>query len=304
MFLQGIETAGMIVMNQKRMTGLSLDESFARLSTGKRIINPGDDPSGLAIGAGMRAHLQGISTAMGNLQEGILLVHSADSALSQIHDILMREREISVRGANEAVQYTATGADPSDVHASSERALAEELDTWEQELYQVTNRDNFNNKSLLFGFQNGQNLQVGPDNQAADRVQVVIPFIGIMGRMAPTFMPGDMTHDQFVAAFRNQIDQCDADIAIVADARAKVGAQENTLNKALDGLMNEYQNVSGALSNIMDTDIAEEIVKMTKNQIIDNAAGTALVRADTEKGIIKQLCDAVGLDASQRVNKQ
>jgi flagellin len=303
MFLQGIETSGMIVMNQKRLTGLSMDRSYQNLSSGQRINKGGDDPSGLAIGAGMKAQLHGITTAIGNIQEGILLIHTADSALSQIHDILMRERDISVRGANEATQYTVTTLDPNDIRPSSERTLFTELDTLEQELYQMTTRDSFNNKTVLFGFQTGQNLQVGPDNDPSHRVQVVIPDIGIMGRMNPTFVPGDITHEQFVMAFQTQIETCDADITAVSDARAAVGTQEKNLNHILNDLMSQYQNISSAKSNIMDTDMAAEYVDMTKSQILANVADSTLVLSETEKDIIERFCDAVGLDASQRVSQ-
>ncbi|MFA6566679.1 MAG: flagellin [Victivallales bacterium] len=304
MFLQGIESSSMIAMNQKRLTGLNLNDTYEKLATGQRINKSGDDPSGLAVGSGMKAQLRGIMTAIGNIQEGILLLHTADSALNQVHDILMREREISVRGANEAVQYTVTNANPNDISPSSERTLFNELDTWELELYQMTTRDNFNTKSVMFGYQTGQALQIGPDNDPSHRTQIVIPDIGIMGRMNPTFMPGDITHEQFVAAFQNQIDTCDADIATVSDARAQVAAQENNLNHTLNELTTQYHNISGAKSSIMDADMASEMVQFTKYQILDSAVNTALAQANTEKGIIKQFCDAVGLDASQRVNQQ
>jgi flagellin len=299
MFIQGIETSNMIAMNQKRLAGMQLDNSYEKLSTGLKVNKSADNPSGLAIGSGMNSQLHGITTAIGNVQEGILLVHTADSALSQIHDLLLREREISVKGANEAVQYTNVGASAGDIRPSSERSLFEELNSLEQELYKMTRRDNFNTKSVMFGFQIGQALQIGPDDDPNHRVQVIIPDIGALGTMVPIFAPGDTTHAQFVAAFRGQIDQCDADITKVADARAQVGVQEDNLNHALNTLVTQYQNISAAKSNIMDVDMANEIVNLTKIKIIDSTADSVSVIATSEKGIIDQLLTAVGLNGSQ-----
>jgi flagellin len=304
MYIQGSQTSTMLAANNLRVNGLNLAQSAERVSSGARVNRGSDDPSGLAIGKGMQAQLRGASTAIMNLEDGISLVRTADSALAQIQDILARELEIAITGANEAVQFTVTNADPNIVSFSSTRKLFEELDTLEQEIYRLVQRSRFNTKELLFGgFDAGQALQAGPDAATSHRIAVVIPDMSSLGRENPVALPGNITHAQFVSAFQASIDRIHDNISFVSDARAGLGVLENKLTQALDNLKIQHINVSGARSRIMDSDMAIEIVGFTKAQILENASINVLSKANNAPEMVFTLFDAVGLDGSQRVSQ-
>ena len=301
MIVPGIDTAQMTALNQNRLNGLSQAQAMERLSTGLRVNRGADDPSGLGIGKGMAAQIRGISTAIHNLEEGIDLIRTADGALSEIHDILMRQRDIAVRGANEATLYTNTSTNPNEIQSSPTRDLFNELMYLDIEIYETVRRHRFNTKQMLFGYEFGQALQAGPDNQSSHRIDVTIPDLSIMGTSVPIALPGNITHSQFVAAFQNAIDVVTQDIDTISDARALLGEQEIRINHAIDDLTQEYIHITAAKSHIMDSDLAEEMVSLTTAQIKDVGADMAVQQSTASQSIIFTLMDAVGLDASQRV---
>eukprot|EP00906_Rhabdomonas_costata_P014532 RCo020887 len=71
----------------------SLSVSLQRLSSGLRVNSAKDDAAGLAIATRMTAQSRGMSVAIRNANDGISLAQTAESALGQIKDHLLRMRE-------------------------------------------------------------------------------------------------------------------------------------------------------------------------------------------------------------------
>lgn len=104
--------AALSIFNQERHNSIDFKTSIERLTSGSRINRGADDPSGLGIGQGMRAQVNGLSVAIQNTQDGINLLNFLDGAFEVGHDILMRMRDLSMRIANEAVNFVDPNADP------------------------------------------------------------------------------------------------------------------------------------------------------------------------------------------------
>lgn len=302
MYLNGMESSTLIALNAGRLNGLKRAGAMEQLGTGMRVNRGADDPSGLGIGQGMLAQIRGISTALHNAQESKDLIHTADGGLAEIHDILMRQQDICIRGANEATLYTATSANPNDISPSPTRTLFNELVTLDKEIYETVQRLRFNTKQLLFGFNNGRNVQEGPDNETSHRIEITIPDLSIMGTATPMALPGTITHDQFVAAFQNALDLIQDDIATVSDARAQLGEQENRISHTIDDLTAQYINITAGRSHIMDADMAASVTELTRAALIEQSGAAVVQVTQASRGIISNLLDAAGLDASQRVD--
>ena len=130
----------MIGLNNLRMTNDGLSKSLERLSSGLRINVGADDPSGLAIAMGMEAQIGGIRTVVQNAEDGISMIHTADGALSESHDILMRMRDLTLRAANEAVMTT-----------GDQDKLSSEFKNLKIELARKSQAVTFNSKNLFAG---------------------------------------------------------------------------------------------------------------------------------------------------------
>ena len=93
----------MLSMNSARQLGIVTDrkaKSTEKLSSGYKINRAADDAANLAISEKMRRQIRGLNQGANNIQEGISLCRVADGALAEIHDMLHRGTELSVKAAN------------------------------------------------------------------------------------------------------------------------------------------------------------------------------------------------------------
>ena len=125
--------------NAVNSTTNALQKSIAKLSSGLRINSAADDAAGLAISEKMRAQVRGLDQAVGNSQDGINMIQTAEGALSETHSILQRMRELSVQAAND----TLTANDRSYIQL--------EIDQLTEEIDRIANTTQFNKKKLLNG---------------------------------------------------------------------------------------------------------------------------------------------------------
>ena len=76
-----------------------LQDSLARLSSGLKVVNAKDNPSGLAMSKKMNAQIKGLDQASDNAGDGVSIIEIADGAMSEMHDILQRINELAVKGS-------------------------------------------------------------------------------------------------------------------------------------------------------------------------------------------------------------
>lgn len=90
-------------MNARRQFNIVVNrraKSAEKLSSGYRVNRAADDAAGLAISEKMRRQIRGLHAGAENIQAGISLIQVADGALSEVHDMLHRMTELSVKAAN------------------------------------------------------------------------------------------------------------------------------------------------------------------------------------------------------------
>ena len=78
-----------------------LQDSLARLSSGLKVVNAKDNPSGLAMSKKMNAQIKGLDQAGDNAGDGVSIIEIADGAMSEMHDILQRINELEVKQLKE-----------------------------------------------------------------------------------------------------------------------------------------------------------------------------------------------------------
>jgi flagellin len=284
--------SALIGLNNLRLTNLGLTTSLERLSSGLRINKGADDPSGLAIAKGMEAQIGGIRTAVSNAEDGISLIHTADGALAETHDILMRMRDLGVRAANEA---TLTTRDISRIN--------NELQSLKAELRRKSQAETFNTKVLFSGgysATNAQMLQIGPDNGTNMRLTLQIYAMtasglflnnvkGTWGAVAGSLMISTNAALGAVSMAWLTIDNVNSAINFVSDMRAALGIQERRLGHIIDDLKAQDINISAAKSRIWDADMATEITNFTRLQILQQSGTAILAQANAQPQSILQL---------------
>jgi flagellin len=132
-------------------TQKSLSTSLERLSSGLRINHAADDAAGLAISEKLRAQISGYNNAVQNAQDGISLLQTAEGALSRVHIIVRRIRDLSELAAN---------GDKTDEDRSH---YQEEVDQLLKEIDRISNTTEYNTRKLLDGTL-GSSVEVVGDN--------------------------------------------------------------------------------------------------------------------------------------------
>lgn len=139
-------------LNAQRNLGASqssLATSLQRLSSGLRINSAKDDAAGLAISTRMSAQINGLNQAASNANDGISMAQTAEGAMSQVGDLLLRMRDLAVQSANDSYSDT------------DRMSLQNEVDQLSAEIDRISGTTEFNGVKLLNGTALNRTFQVG-----------------------------------------------------------------------------------------------------------------------------------------------
>lgn len=250
-------------MNTSRqLTGVqsALSKSTEKLSSGYRINRAGDDAAGLSISEKMRSQIRGLNRASDNAQDGISLIQVAEGALNESHAILQRMNELATQAAN-------------DTNTSTDRtAIQAEIDQLTSEIDRIQSTTQFNSMNLLDGKFTGKNLQVGA--LSGQKISISISKMD-----AVTIGIKDVKVSSFDSAGK-AMKSIQSAINFVSTQRSTLGALQNRLEHTINNLDTTAENTQAAESRIRDTDMADEMVKFSKNNILSQAGQSMLAQAN------------------------
>ncbi len=251
-----------------------LNTNLARLSSGSRITKAGDDAAGLAISENLRAQVRGIRQARRNAGDAISLIQTAEGALNEVSNIVIRLRELSVQAASDTIGQTERGF--SDIEFQQ---LKEEVD-------RIARATDFNGIQILDGSTGVLEFQIGINNDPLlDRLRYDGTFadstLGALGLSGET-----ITTKQGAQLSLKKLD--DALVQVNA-VRANLGAIQNRLSSQINTLGISDENLSAAKSRIADVDVARESAELTKNNILVQAGVSVLSQANNFPGAALKL---------------
>ena len=260
-------------MNTNRQMGVvtsALQKSTEKLSSGYKINRAGDDAAGLSISEKMRSQIRGLNKASDNAQDGISLIQVAEGALNETHSILQRMNELATQAAN-------------DTNTSTDRtAIKAEIDQLTSEINRIQSTTQFNTQNLLDGKFTGKNLQIGSLKGQTIK-------ISISNMNAKTLGVSGLTVDKNSTAGVS-MSKIQAAIDKVSTQRSNLGALQNRLEHTINNLDTTSENTSAAESRIRDTDMADEMVQYSKNNILAQAGNSMLAQANQQtQGVLSLL---------------
>ena len=260
-------------MNTNRQMGVvtsALQKSTEKLSSGYKINRAGDDAAGLSISEKMRSQIRGLNKASDNAQDGISLIQVAEGALNETHSILQRMNELATQAAN-------------DTNTSTDRtAIKAEIDQLTSEINRIQSTTQFNTQNLLDGKFTGKNLQIGSLKGQTIK-------ISISNMNAKTLGVSGLTVDKNSTAGIS-MSKIQAAIDKVSTQRSNLGALQNRLEHTINNLDTTSENTSAAESRIRDTDMADEMVRYSKNNILSQAGNSMLAQANQQtQGVLSLL---------------
>lgn len=257
---------------QLGVTNSNLAKSTEKLSSGYKINRAGDNAAGLSISEKMRGQIRGLDQASTNAQDGISLIQTAEGALNESQAILQRMRELSVQASN-------------DTNVSADRdAISKELTALTSEVTRISNETEFNTMKLINGSFNAKNLQVGANN--GQSITFSISNMGAVSLGVQSVAAHIGTHASATAT----ISTIQTALDKVSEQRSALGALQNRLEHTIANADNTSENLQAAESRIRDVDMAKEMVKYSKDGILQQAAQSMLAQANqSTQGVLSLL---------------
>lgn len=264
--------------NTNRQLGITtsgLQKSTEKLSSGYKINRAADDAAGLSISEKMRNQIRGLNKASDNAQDGISLVQTAEGALNEVHSMLQRMSELSVQAANGTNDTT------------DRRSINDEVQQLKTEIQRVSSTTQFNKMNILDGtFSAGANklLQVGANANQTIRIDID----ALQSVVGSSLTNGLKTETATNA--QSAITVVQSSIEKLSKLRSKLGAVQNRLEHTVANLDNISENTQSSESRIRDTDMAEEMVQYSKNNILQQAGQSMLAQANqANQGVLSLL---------------
>lgn len=249
----------------------ALNQSFNRISSGYRINSAADDAAGLAVSESMRSQIRSYAVAERNANDAVSMCQTAEGALGEMHNVLGRMRELAMESANGTMSST------------DRDNIQEEYSSLVNELERVQGSTNFNGVPLLLTDPTNIQFQIGISNDGAD--QLTIAFGGLdLSQLSASQVDGTDSSNALAA-----LDTIDQTIDTISSSRAALGADMNRLDVVTNNIQTMRLNLSAANSRIRDTDVAEEMATLSKNQILSQAGVSLLSQSNQLPQLALQL---------------
>lgn len=274
--------SALFVNRQLKTVESDLQSSTEKLATGMRINRAGDDATNLSVSERMRTQIKGLRQAERNALNGMSFIQVAEGNLSHVNTILQRLRELAVQSAN-------------GIYSQEDRRLITlEVSQMIGEVNRLSTTAQFNRLKLLTGDFARQSdtgsmfFHVGPNQD--ERIRAYIPTMNARA-FGLEDASGVRKNLATVQASNEMIGTVDAALDKVNQQRADLGAYYNRIDITLNALRSGYENMNAAESRLRDTDMAEELVEFTKNQILLQSGTAMLAQSNFSNQTVLQLLD-------------
>lgn len=262
----------MNAMNAHRQMGVNTanqGKAIEKLSSGQRINRAGDDAAGLAISEKMRGQIRGLEQGSRNAQDGISMIQTAEGATNETHAILQRMRELAVQSSN--------GTNISE----DRKAINKEFEQLQSEIDRIASQTQFNKQDLLSA-DTTVDFQVG-----ANEGQTITVSLQAMNTGALNLGSAAVATQSGAQAAITSLDDA---IKSVSAFRSDLGSVQNRLEHTIAQTNNSAENLQAAESRIRDVDMAKEMMNLSKNNVLVQAAQSMLSQANQQpQGVLSLL---------------
>ena len=269
----------MTALNANRQLGITntnLARSTEKLSSGYRVNRAADDAAGLSISEKMRGQIRGLEQASTNAEDGQSLIQTAEGALSEIHSVLQRMRELTVQASN-------------DTNVSADRkAIAKEVRALTSEINRIATQTQFNTMGLLSGGFKNKKLQVGANTNQTTSITIssmTADKLGVSATVIAKVISSSTGKD-----ITKLITTVNTAITKVSTQRSALGALQNRLDHTIANADNMAENLQSSESKIRDVDMADEMVSYSASSILQQAGQSMLAQANqATQGVLSLL---------------
>ena len=259
----------------------NMANSVERLSSGLRINRARDDAAGLGISNALTSQINSAEQGIRNLNDGISIAQTAEGAMAQVTEMAQRILTLSIQGTN--------GALSSDQKTSITTEMTKLLNGIDA----IQARTKFGSSSTSVMV--GTTISVYSSNVSTDKVDISSAALA-------SFSTGGSAEAQTLSASVSGYTSASASawmqsitsaatsyITSLNTQRGTLGAIQNQMEYSVNNIQELTANLSTARSRVQDTDYATETAKLTKGQILQQAATAMLAQANQMPNVILSL---------------
>jgi flagellin len=253
-----------------------LASSVQKLSSGKRINSAKDDAAGFAVSEAVKATKNITDQSIQNTQDAISLAQTAEGALDVVSKILQRVMTLVTEKQNGSLTGTATSGQIGSVNS--------EIATLLSEVSKVSSRTKFQGGTGATSIFSASTLTFATGESTTATLTIGTLTLAGLGITAASEAAVTQTEAGAITTV-NIADAVQSNIA----SRSALGAQQNRLNYTVDNMQTLSNNLADSASRITDTDYASETAKLTRGQILQQAATSMLAQANQMPNVILTL---------------
>jgi len=246
---------------QLGITGSGLQQTIERLTTGKRINRASDDAAGLGISNKLGADIRVASQAKRNANDGVSYLQVADGVLDEVTNLLTRASEL----AQQAQTGTISDSNRTNIDAEFQNII--------KTIGDIGQNTKFNGASVFSS--TAISVAVG----GFSNVTITVGTISSSTTAALGLTAGTQTLTSTTSATAAATLIASA-LDSVSTVRASLGASMQQLTSVSNSLGIQVENFTAAYSQIRDANIADEVVNLTKYQILNQSGTSALSQAN------------------------
>ena len=254
--LASMSTGALMASNYANKSQKELNNSIARISSGKRAMN-GRDPAGQGIADSLNSSSRSWNVAARNAEDGISAAQIAESSLMEIAALAQRLREIAIQADNATFQST------TDVAALDAEAAA-----ITKTIEAISTETKFNGVAVLSA--SDQNFTIGVTD-AGDLTTITSK--GIADPSATTAAAGAET-------------QADTALGEVGEALGNIAAAITSLKSRQAVAYSNSANMLAAASRLQDTDFAASSANLAKFSILNQSAMAMVTQANQAQSAV------------------
>ena len=287
--ISAINTYRQYNMNTQRAS-----KSMEKLSSGLRINRAADDAAGLSISEKMRGEIALVSQRIRNTQDHISMIQTAEGALNEVSDMLVRMKELVTQRGN--ATYTEDDIYAINLELAELAKAIGKYKNGDDGLDAVDPKDStaeakFNDYKITFGT---NDLDDGIISSTQFNGKPVFEDKELVGDYFDTFegltkVVTEFYYTEVADSNERAKNLIENAMTTVNKVRAKLGALQNRYEHEINNDNTYYENLQAAESRIRDVDMAEEMMEYTKNNILVQAAQSMLAQANYQPQGILQL---------------
>lgn len=275
----------MRIYNMYEKNTVGLQDSMYKVSSGKKINFASDDPSGIGIAKRINTRVDSVNRAKSNVQNDQAIIKMADTALTNMADIVSTIREKVVMAGS------------SSLTSSQRKQLGSDINTLIEQYDNIMKDAKYDGVAFFDSagdlVKKGFNVQYGADGGNSWQIQFTSLNASVLSLTAANIgtKVGTATLSKVNSSVTAALSKVDSALNKILTEQTKVGTYELRLGYLSDNRTNEATALTELESSITDIDTAKAMTEFMRYNILTQASQTMLAQSGQSASMVLRLLE-------------